>query len=82
MNLPTTPDITTTYIYNPTKEDFNYPFDRKNYTMPSMKISNFPKYLADHLAKHLAQKLALTESSKIHYEDRLNKWLEVIYVKI
>ena len=80
--IPTEPDTTPTYIINPTKKDFSYPYDNIPYTLPSRKIMKFPKYLADHLAKHLANQLALEESNRIHYEDRVENWKKKIYVKI
>jgi hypothetical protein len=80
--LPTQPDETLTYLFNPSKEDFTYPFAGINYTMPSRKIIQFPKYLADHLAKHLSSKLALTDDNKIHFEERQKKWLDKIMVRI
>lgn len=80
--LPLEPDETPTFLFNPSKEDFTYPFDGVNYTLPSRKIISFPKYLADHLAKHLASKLALSDDTKIHFEDRNKKWLDKIMVQI
>jgi hypothetical protein len=81
-NLPTEPDQTKTYIYNPTKDDFTWPYAGQDYTLPSRKIVDFPKYLALHLAKHLAQKMALEDDSGRHYEDRFNKYLAEILVQV
>ncbi len=80
--IPKEPDITPTFLYNPSKDDFIYPYNGQDQFMPSREITTFPKFLADHLAKHLAQKLALEDGSKIHYEDRLARWLDKIYVKL
>ncbi len=82
MDLPKEPDTTPQYYYNPSKEDFTYPFNGKDFTFPSRKIVQFPKFLGDHLAKHLASKLALEEETKIHYEDKVKRWLNKINVKI
>ncbi len=82
MDLPNKPDEILTYYFNPSKEDFTYPFNGIDYTLPSRKIVSFPKYLGDHLAKHLASKLALNDSHKLHYEDRYKKWMGKIEVKI
>jgi len=91
--LPTQKDETPTLLRNPTKQDFKHQMANdenipKEYVLPSRKIVSFPKYIADHLAKHLAQKMALEEqtvltaegSVKIHYEDRFKRALENIYV--
>lgn len=80
--LPTSPDETPMYLYNPSKEDFIYPWEGVNYTLPARNLSSFPKWLAIHLGKHLAQKLSSEDSEKIHYEERMKKWNEQIFVKI
>lgn len=63
MRLPTGPDITPTNIFNPTLRDFTCTYVEKNkpieYTIKSLETATFPKYLADHIVKHLAQKIAL-----------------------
>lgn len=82
MALPTKPDETPTLIFNPSKEDFIYPFSGVDHTLPSRQIVTHPKYLADHLAKHLASKLALAEGPGLHYEDRYKRQLEKIYVTL
>jgi len=88
MNLvPEKPDETPTLLFNPSKKDFTWPFADDNnvkhsYTLPSRQIVKFPKYIADHLAKHLASKLALEESPKVHYEERFKRHLKQIYVTI
>lgn len=80
--LPTRPDDTPMYLFNPAKADFTHNYDGKPYTLPSRKIVQHPKWLADHLAKHLASKLATEDSEKIHFEERMKKWYKVIYVSI
>jgi hypothetical protein len=81
--LPTEPDQTKTFLYNPSKNDFLWPYDGVDQTLPSRKIVSFPKYLADHLAKHLAQKLALEDGgSGSQYEFDYKKWIKQIYVEI
>ena len=79
---PNEPDVTPTYIYNPSKVDFVWQYDGKEITLPSRKIVSFPKYLADHMAKHLAQVLASEDPERIHYEDKLAKHLKEIYVDL
>lgn len=80
MDLPTGPDETPTRVFNPSKEDYVHAFDRKDFILPSRKIVVFPKYLADHLAKNLARKLALDDPRQIDFEVKLNEKLESIYV--
>lgn len=80
--LPTHPDDTPTYIFNPDKADFTHNFNGEPHTLPSRKIVTLPKWLADHLAKHLASKLATEDSEKIHFEERVKKWYKQIYVTI
>ena len=87
MRLPTGPDKSPTNLYNPLKSDFTYPMADINnkqvlYTLPSRQISVFPKYIADHLVKHLAQKIALDEGGGLAYEIRYQKALDLIYVII
>lgn len=82
MHLPTEPDTTLTYLYNPSKDDFTHAYNSEPYTLPSRKIVPFPKWLADHLAKHLAQKLAFEDSQRIHFEDKVKLQLEKIYVTL
>jgi len=85
--IPTSPDTTETLLYNPSKRDFTYPMADDNnviqqYTLPSRTISKFPKYIADHLAKHLAQTLASEGDPKVNYIERYNEWISKIYVVI
>lgn len=87
VRLPTGPDLTPTYLYNPTKEDFscihaNDDNTPQTYTLPSRHIVTLPKYLADHVGRKLAQKMALEEDSRLAYEIRFNKALEKIIVKL
>jgi hypothetical protein len=80
--IPDKPDITLTPIYNPMKEDFVCQWEMVNYTVPSRTIQTFPKWLADHIAKHLADKMANADETGIHHEDKINRYLEQIYVKL
>lgn len=82
MKLPTGPDETPTYLYNPTKEDFIAKWGGKEYTLPSRKIVKFPKWLADHLAKTLARKLTVEENSSLHFEERLELNTSKIYIEL
>jgi hypothetical protein len=81
--LPSEPDITPTHIYNPSKEDFTWQWDGSDYLLPARgKILTFPKWLADHLAKHLANKLAQEDDSRGHHEEKVKKWLSRIYIEL
>jgi|GEM_PF-6494739 len=82
MKLPTEPDQTPTLLFNPSKADFVCQYNGKDVILPSRVITEYPKWLADHIAKHLAQKLALEEKSGLHFADRVNTWKERIYVKL
>jgi hypothetical protein len=82
-NLPTEPDQTKTYVYNPTKDDFTWPYAGQDYTLPSRKIVDFPKYLALHLAKHLAAKLAAEDGGVgSKYDANYKRHMEEVMVKI
>lgn len=83
--LPLGPDKTLTHLYNPTKADFVYPMADDNniqqmYTLPSRQIVSFPKYIADHLLKHLAQNIALEDDSGLAYEIRYKRAMDKILV--
>lgn len=82
MRLPTGPDETPTYIINPTKVDFIDMWNGEKYIIPSRQIVSYPKYLADHFAKHIASKMAQEDGRKIGFEDRLKKAYELIYVQL
>lgn len=80
--LPTKPDETPTYIYNPGKFDFTYQWNGEPRILASRKMVELPKWLADHAAKQLASFLASTDSEKIHFEERTKKWLKQIYIQL
>ncbi len=84
--IPTQPDETPTLLFNPSKDDFEDKIatvdgGQQTLLLPSRVITEFPKYVADHVAKHLARKLALDDDPKRHFEDRYQEWLDKIYVK-
>jgi hypothetical protein len=69
-DTPLKQDDTPTNIFNPLSEDFTWTManeqnEKVEYTMPSMSISTFPKYLADHMARHLAQKIAMKNMVRV-----------------
>lgn len=82
MRLPNGPNETPTNLYNPTKEDFTCKWEGKDYTIPSRQLVTHPKWLADHIAKHLAQKIALEDDRGLAYEYRLKEAMDKIIVTI
>lgn len=44
-------------IYNPDSDDFSAQYAGKKYTVPALDWASFPKYIADHVKKHLATHL-------------------------
>ena len=82
--LPTQPNQEKTFLYNPSKADFVWPFAGVDQTLPSRKITAFPKPIADLLAKHLAQKMTQEDGvgAGSQYEFNYNKHLQDIYVKL
>lgn len=62
FDQPQQPNNTPTYIYNPSKEDFTHTYANAEnepieYTVPAGELQQYPYYLAQHLAKHLADKV-------------------------
>lgn len=69
MPLSTQPDITPVSLYNPSKEDFTITWDGEP-TKPlrAGEIETYPKWLADHIAKHLCKKLIAEKGIKVNYQ--------------
>lgn len=44
-------------VYNPTDEVFTWDYDREPYTIPAKGTLETTDFVADHLAKHLANKI-------------------------
>lgn len=70
-------------LYNPLRTDFTWNWAGENnvpqpYTIPSLGIATFPVRIADHLAKHLAQKIVLDRGVRTNYEDEYNTVLKEI----
>ena len=49
-------------VFNPTTKDFKWKYNRKEYTIPKGEVKEFKYHLAQHLAKHLIDKI-MTENS-------------------
>ncbi len=85
--LPEGPDITPKHIWNPLIDDFTTTYANEDnipipYTCPSLKISQFPTYIANHIAKQLAQKIVFERGIKTNYEDEFAKTLDEITITI
>jgi hypothetical protein len=76
--LPTQPNTTLRYLYNPSKEDFIITWDGEPHTLHSEELEPFPTYLADHIAKHLAHKLVMERGVKTNYDDDIKLMLKEI----
>lgn len=67
--LPNQPDLTPTSLYNPSKEDFTVTWDNQPVkTLHAGEIETYPKWLADHVAKHLCKKIIGERGIKVNYE--------------
>jgi hypothetical protein len=71
--LPTGPNTEPTFIYNPLREDFKclqagVDNIQTEYVIPSRQMKSFPKYVADHITRHLAQRIALERTDGLSYE--------------
>lgn len=88
MQLIAETDETPTTIYNPLKEDFDVFFAHDNeaptkYTIHSQEAQTYPKYLADHIAKHLTHAVVMKRGVKTNYTDEFNKVLrDEVMVKL
>lgn len=68
------PNKTLKYIHNPLFEEFSCDFATDDnppitYTLSPHDIKAFPPYLADHIAKHLAQRVIAVRGIKTNYDD-------------
>lgn len=80
--IPTQPNLTPRYLYNPTKDDFTVKWDDVAHTIHSEELKAFPAYLADHIAHHLAKHIVGTRGIKTNYEDDFKAVMEEIIVNI
>lgn len=76
MELPTEPNRKPKAIFNPSRDDFSVEYlDDENiphtYTIKSMQLRSFPTYIADHIVKHLSQKIMWDKGIKTNPEDEL-----------
>jgi hypothetical protein len=86
MLVPTSPDITPTYIYNPLKEDFTTTYAEERtpveYTVHSKELATFPRWLANHIGNKIVQKLALMEDQGISWDIREAEARKKVFVTI
>lgn len=87
MRLPQGPNLTPKHIWNPLATDFTTTYANENnepisYTCPSLRISTFPTYIADHMAKHLAQEIVGHRGIKKDYQGDYEAALKEIMVEI
>jgi hypothetical protein len=71
--LPLKSEPSEKLIFNPDTEDFTVNYNdgngSKEYTIKALSIKLFPTDLADHIKKHLADKLYWKRGQKTNYED-------------
>lgn len=60
-------------IYNPDTEDFTVNFHGEPHTIRALEIQEFPLHIANHIQKHLADKLLHKRGIKVNAEDDLLK---------
>jgi hypothetical protein len=81
LDTPSHEDI---YIFNPTKEPFSitYAYDFESprvYTLESYEGKKFPRVIADHIAKHLKNKI-ISDKPGVITEAIIEKVLKTIYL--
>ncbi len=66
-------------VRNPTDDDFSVTYDINNngkpvtFTVPSHTIEYFEPIIAEHIIKHLAQKIVFSRAIKTNYEDEFEE---------
>lgn len=82
MRLPSQPDKTPTSIYNPDKSDFTITWNEEPNTIHAGEIETYPKWLADHIAKHLCKYLIMKRGIRINYEADYEDMMKQIQIEI
>lgn len=73
-------------LYNPLTEDFSMPYDLNEdgvpitFTLHAGEIESFPTPVAEHLKKHLANKIAFTTKGNGGWEAAYDKAVKKIEV--
>jgi hypothetical protein len=78
--LPIKPDTTSTSLFNPSLESFEFIYDKKVYTIPAFGIETFPKYLADRIANRLADTIIGQRGVMENHTLDKEKILKEIYI--
>lgn len=86
MELPER-DNTPTSLFNPLTEDFsvNYATDANpplTYTIRAQEIGTFPKYIVNHIIKHLSQQIIAKRGIKTNYEEAYNEAVKEMEVDL
>lgn len=73
-------------IFNPSSQDFSITYDINNdsnpveFTIEALQYKEFPEVVANHIADHLAKKIAFEEGWKgSNYDDKYKSVLARIY---
>ena len=72
----------TVRIYNPDTEDFTVNYEQKPYTINALEMQEFPYFIAQHIKKHLADKLLHKRGTKINPQDDLENIKREIEVEL
>lgn len=73
-------------VYNPLNEDFsvfydvNGDSDPKEFTVPANEIMYFDPIIANHVKKHLAEKIVWAEGAKPNFDDAFKEALKRVSV--
>jgi hypothetical protein len=79
--LQTQPNLSPTPIFNPSLEAFVFTYDKKDHTLPAYGIETYPKYLADRMARRLADEIIAKRGIIKNHEFDREELLKQIYVK-
>lgn len=79
-HLASIQDSQTKRIYNPDVEDFTVKWHGEPYTIKAMEIQEYPFHVANHLQKHLADKLLHKRGIKNSAEQDLKEIFKEIEV--
>lgn len=64
------------YIFNPLNEDFKIKYDKKEYTVRSKEVAEYPKHIIKHMKRGLANKIF---DMRYSYSKRRDTQMEEIY---
>ena len=79
--LQTKPNETPTPLFNPSLEAFEFVYDRVTHILPAYGIETYPRYLADKMAKSLADTIIGKRGVIKNHELDKSELLKEIYVK-